>query len=430
MNNYQWCSIDRFLRSSLRGVTRQGERAKPLILILLPIHLLVSGCVSPLSSGSSADSSTEQRAASLSTPDLLQQSWQAYEQRFIQADGRVIDREENDRTTSEAQAYALLRAVLMDDRATFDRVLQWAENNLQRRHANGSRRDQLWSWKWGRNAQGEWTTIDGNFASDADVDAITALILAARRWDDPTYLDRAKAKLPDLWNLSTLAIEPEDNQRHHYLLPGPLAAFQPQPDRVYLNPSYLAPYAFRLFAQIDPSRDWLSLVDSSYDMLEQSSKVSAVGLPSDWVQLDLTTGTFTATATASPLQTIYSFDAYRVWWRIALDAVWFEEPRAEQYLRQHLKPLQSQWRSSRSIPAQISLQGDPVVNYESTAQYAMLYPAFRVIEPEIAEQLRQQKLLPSYHNGFWDNDSAYYAQNLSWLGLFPAETVHSDWFTP
>jgi endoglucanase len=288
----------------------------------------------------------------------------------------------------------------------------------------------LWSWKWGRNDQGDWTTIDGNFASDADVDAITALIFAARRWEESAYLELAKTKLPDLWNLSTIAIEPATGESSRYFLPGPLAAFQPQPDRLYLNPSYLAPYAFRLFAQIDPDRDWLSLVDSSYDVLNQSADVSDIGLPSNWVALNTKTGEFQPIDRNNPLQSIYSFDAYRVWWRIALDAAWFEEPRAEQYLQQHLQPLKAKWRSNRAIPAQISLQGKPLVNYESTAQYAMLYAAFRITDPALAEQIRQQKLVSSYENGFWDNDSAYYSQNLSWFGLFPPDAIPSNWLTP
>lgn len=427
MNEFQRCFSNRSIRSSPTRIARLRRSASFFSLLLLSTMLF--GCSSLPSIGSSSGTPSTS-AAAVSTEDLLQQSWQAYQQRFIQGDGRVIDRESNDRSTSEAQAYALLRAVFMDDRQTFDRVLQWSENNLQRRNPNGSRRDQLWSWKWGRNDQGDWTTIDGNFASDADVDAITALIFAARRWEEPTYLELAKTKLPDLWNLSTVAIELETGESSRYFLPGPLEAFQPQPDRLYLNPSYLAPYAFRLFAQVDPDRDWLSLVDSSYDVLNRSAEVSDIGLPSNWVALNTKTGEFQPIDRNNPLQSIYSFDAYRVWWRIALDAAWFEEPRAEQYLQQHLQPLKSKWRSNRAIPAQISLQGKPLVNYESTAQYAMLYAAFRITDPTIAEQIRQQKLVSSYENGFWDNDSAYYSQNLSWFGLFPPDAVPSDWLTP
>jgi len=352
--------------------------------------------------------------------DLLQQSWQAYRQRFIQGDGRVIDREAGDRSTSEGQAYAMLRAVLMDDRDTFDRVLTWGENNLQRKKPDGRRNDYLWLWKWGKDDKGNWGAIDSNFASDGDLDATTALILASHRWNRPEYLELARSKLQDLWTLATL-----ESGAQRYFLPGARDVFQPQPDRVYLNPSYLAPYAFRLFAQADPSHNWMALVDSSYRVLDQSAKLSQVGLPSDWVLLETDSGNLRSSQNEQ-LKSIYGFDAYRVWWRVSLDAVWFKEPRAQQYLRQTLQPLQEKWRSQQSIPAQLDLRGEAIVSYESTAQYAMLYAAFSQIDPTTAEQIRQQKLLPTYRAGFWDGDSAYYSQNLAWFGLFSPDTV-SAW---
>lgn len=428
MHRYLACR----LRSSLTLLQTGGKWAIGSILLA---SLLTSGCTNLFSSvvesqsGSAADRANDRIPTDLSTADLLQQSWQAYQERFIQADGRVIDRESEDRTTSESQAYALLRSVLMDDRDTFDRVLQWSENNLQRRKPDGTRQDQLWSWRWGKNAQGDWTTLDENFASDADLDAVTALIWATRRWQEPKYQQMAQSKLQDLWNLSTLSVGTGDTAKR-YFLPGPKDVFQPQPDQIHLNPSYLAPYAFRLFAQVDPEHDWLSLVDSSYDVLNRSAALSKINLPSNWVVLNPTTGDFQPMKSASPLQSIYSFDAYRVWWRVAWDAAWFDEPRAEEFLQQHLQPLKTQWRSDQEIPAQIDLQGKPLVNYESTAQYAMLHLAFLVTDPEVANQIRQQKLLSTYNNGFWDNDSAYYAQNLSWFGLFPPNEINRRWLNP
>lgn len=162
--------------------------------VLLLIGGLVSGCVLELPDNANQGGRTDSRTAAGSNPsgfttelnnELFQQSWWAYRDRFIQGDGRVIDREAEDRSTSEGQAYALLRAVWIDDRDTFDRVLQWSETNLQRRNLDGSRSDLLWAWKWGKQPDGNWGLIDGNFASDGDIDAITALIFAAQRWNHP-----------------------------------------------------------------------------------------------------------------------------------------------------------------------------------------------------------------------------------------------------
>ncbi|UBF24696.1 glycosyl hydrolase [Kovacikia minuta CCNUW1] len=344
---------------------------------------------------------------------LLQESWVAYRQRFIQADGRVIDRETGDRTTSEGQAYAMLRAVLINDRDTFRRTLTWAESNLVRKDSSDKRIDQLWAWKWGNSGQG-WKILDQNFASDADLDAVTALILAARRWNCPAYLPFARAKLKDIWNHSTAQVGDR-----RYFLPGPMPAFWNQPDRLILNPSYLAPYAFRLFAQVDPDHNWISLVDSSYEVLQAASTLSKVGLPSDWIMLDPQTKKFAAVS-FDPLQSVYSFNAYRVWWRVALDANWFQEPRAKAYLSQHTAHLKQLWQQQQKIPARLDLEGKPLVNYEATSQYAMLYTAFQLTDAAIAKQIYQRKLMVQYRNGFWDNNSAYYSQNLAWFALLPS----------
>jgi endoglucanase len=353
--------------------------------------------------------------------DLLVDSWQSYRQRFIQDDGRVIDYEASDRSTSEGQAYAMLRAVLINDLTTFERTLKWGENNLQRKE-NGKSVDSLWAWKWGRLADGSWGPIDENFASDGDIDAVTALIFAYRKWKRPEYLELAKIKLRDLWEHSTI-IGPKGKR---YLLPGPFKAFVPNSSTLHLNPSYLAPYAFRIFAQVDKERDWLSLVESSYEILENSSKLSNVGLPSDWVALDIPTGKYQVLPQSSKIQTLYSFDAYRVWWRVALDAAWFDSEPAWRYLKTSTKHLQKVWRQTSRLPARIDLQGKSLVDYEATSQYAMFYVAMRLIEPKLANEILQRKILPEYKQGIWDDYSAYYTQNLAWLGLLPAEAVSKE----
>ena len=355
-----------------------------------------------------------------STPnrELLAQSWDSYRQRFIQSDGRVIDYEASDRSTSEGQAYALLRAVLINDPATFALTLNWSENNLQRQ-AGGKPTDNLWAWKWGRKQDGNWGVIDSNFASDGDIDAITALILASRRWNQPEYLKLAKLKLQDLWNLSTIS----KTQGKRYLLPGPVAAFVPNASTLYLNPSYFAPYAFRIFAQVDPQHDWLSLVDSSYQVLEDSAKLSRVGLPSDWVVLNTKTGQYQTLPASSPLKSLYSFDSYRVWWRLSLDAAWFKSPQAQRYLVTSTQHLQKLWSKQSRLPARIDLQGKPLVDYEATSQYAMLYAAMQVVKPAIAQELLVKKILPQYKQGIWGDQSAYYTQNLAWLGLLPPKSI-------
>lgn len=343
---------------------------------------------------------------------VLEQSWTAFRDRYIQADGRVIDREVSDRSTSAGQAFTMLQAVLVNDHKTFAQVLDWGENNLSQKDAKGQRIEHLWARSWGQTANKEWRILEPSFTSGADVDAVTALILASRRWNCPRYLEIARSKLDDLWNLATGVVNGK-----RYLLSTSDSIFWAEPNTLLLNPSYFAPYAFRLFAQVDPKHDWSSLIESGYQMLNESAKLSEVELPSDWILLNSSTGKIIALAGFGTQQSLYGSDAARVWWRIALDAVWFQAPQAKRYLNKRSTYLKQLWKSSQKISAKIDLQGKPIVDYEATSQYAMLYAALQLSDSKIAAQIYQLKLKPRYKGGLWDNDSAYSTQNAVCLAL-------------
>lgn len=422
-------------RTVLKWMRRWGCMA----LLGAMLNMAIASCLAPVRSQAAYELPTElpatiQLAVTSSPVDqaFFETTWNRYRDRFIQTDGRVIDWENDDqRTTSEGQAYAMLRAVLIDDPATFDRVLTWGEQNLARRGDDDVLLDHLWAWKWGPDAAPgkakQWGILDKNFATDADIDAATALIMAARRWQKPAYLNLAKTKLIDIWEFSTVDISLTDELSGRYLLPGPIDAFHPSPETWYLNPSYIAPYAFRIFAQVDRRHDWLELVNTGYRMLEASSPLSELGLPSDWVLLHSEIPHYRPLPATAPIKSLYGFDAYRVWWRVALDLVWFKSAPAGHYLNDHLLALLAQWQDSQQLPAQIDLAGNAMVDYGATSQYAMIYQAARHLEPEVAESMRQTKLALADPNDFWDGDSAYYTQNLAWLGLYPPEWVPAPW---
>lgn len=402
------------------------------------LNVTVVSCLAPVRSQAVYEPPTELPdtvkiavGASPLSRSFFETTWENYRDRFIQADGRVIDWENDDqRTTSEGQAYAMLRAVIIDDPDTFEQVLAWGEDNLARRD-DGILLDHLWAWKWGPDAApGDaktWGILDQNFATDADIDAATALIMAARRWKKPAYLSLAKTKLADIWEFSTADIALKDDLSGRYLMPGPLDAFHPSSDTWYLNPSYVAPYGFRMFAQVDRRHDWLELVNTGYRMLEASAQLSELGLPSDWVLLHSDTPHYRPLPDTLPIKSVYGFDAYRVWWRVALDLIWFESAPAGHYLNDHLAALLNLWAGAEQLPAQINLAGDALVDYGATSQYAMVYQAARHLDDDVAESIRKNKLMLTDPNDFWDGDSAYYTQNLAWLGLYPPEWIPRAW---
>jgi endo-1,4-beta-D-glucanase Y len=116
--------------------------------------------------------------------------WQAFNRDFIQADGRVLaDESEQRYSTSEGQAYALFFALVANDRAVFDQLLLWTHKNL----AGGDLGARLPAWQWGKRADGSWGVVDQNSASDADTWLAYTLLEAGRLWHEPRY--RAQGNL-------------------------------------------------------------------------------------------------------------------------------------------------------------------------------------------------------------------------------------------
>jgi endoglucanase len=160
--------------------------------------------------------------------------------RYVEG-GRVVRRDQGGDTVSEGQAYALLLAVAAGDKRRFGAVWRWTRANLQRP-------DGLLSWRW---AGGQ--VIDREAASDADLDAARALLLAARRFREPGY--RAAAVRI---GRGVLAGETEKVGRHLALLPGPWAR-----GRGTINPSYFSPRAFAALAAATEDPRWRRLAASS-----------------------------------------------------------------------------------------------------------------------------------------------------------------------
>src|SRR5258705_10078856 len=112
--------------------------------------------------------------------------WRSYTSAFMDDQVRVIDHDASDRTTSEAQAYAMFFALVANDRARFDGLLRWTELNL----ASGDLTAHLPAWLWGRRPNREWEILDANSASDADVWMAYTLLEAGRVWEHPRDTQR------------------------------------------------------------------------------------------------------------------------------------------------------------------------------------------------------------------------------------------------
>lgn len=343
---------------------------------------------------------------------LLTSSWELYKKKFINEDGRVIDFSQNDITTSEGQSYALLRAVWVDDKETFDLVWKWTKENLDRPN------DNLFGWRWGEREDKTYGFISeggDNSATDADQDIALALIFASSRWGDKIYEDESKKILEDMWNSNTATASGK-----RYLIAGNWAQNQ---NELVINPSYFAPYAWKIFAKVDREHDWTSLVDPAYELLNKAStekldKEKAVGLPPDWVVLDKKTGIVKPPVNLGSFTTNYSFDALRTPWRVALDAKWNNDERAKKYLATMCKPLEDAFRKDKKLVNTYSHDGIKQNEDENAAMYSASLGCFTITNQEIATDIYQNKIVKLYANdkNTFREDITYYDQNWLWFG--------------
>lgn len=180
-------------------------------------------------------------------------AWDRFGDRFIQADGRVIDLTFGGKSTSEGQSYALFFALVANDRARFDTVLEWTSANL----ADGRLGEQLPGWLWGKHEDGHWAIQDRNAAADADLWLAYTLLEAGRLWQAPQY-DTLGRKLLALVREHEVA---DAGAAGVVLLPGPVG-FTLSNERFRLNPSYLPGFMFEYFAAIDSKGPWAQIWQS------------------------------------------------------------------------------------------------------------------------------------------------------------------------
>lgn len=346
---------------------------------------------------------------------LLSGLWDSYKKKYWESStGRTLDRQQNDITTSEGQSYTMLRAVWQDDKQTFDKAWEWTREHL------GRDQNALFAWKWGKNTDGTYGVMTDqggqNAATDADSDIALALIMAANKWQQQSYLDEAQVIVKDIWVNEVVQV----NGRP-YLAANDLE--KNSQTRAIINPSYFSPYAYRIFAKVDKSHDWNALVSSSYELLNRSiesnlDKATSAKLVPDWFMLNKSNGEIAAIEGNGNLTTNYSYDAMRTPFRIALDYKWNGDARAKQTLEK-LHFLDKQWNEKKKIISTYSHDGLVVKDDEVAEGYATSLGYFMVINPKSAEEIYDKKLRPLYdqNTNSWSQEMTYYADNWVWFGI-------------
>ncbi len=204
-------------------------------------------------------------------PGEAAREWSVYGERFVTADGRVVDTGNGGISHSEGQGYAMLLAVAFRDPMRFERLWRWTRAQLQIRD------DHLLAWRWVPGGTPE-PVADRNDAADGDLLVAWALARAAATWAVPHYREAARAIALDV--LGKLV-------RSHggatVLLPG--AAGFVDAGKVTLNLSYWVFPALRALAAVAPAPAWQALAASGLGLLE-AARFGRFGLPPDWLALD------------------------------------------------------------------------------------------------------------------------------------------------
>lgn len=286
---------------------------KNIILILLIFSSLILTFIFTSHSSKSAGNKL----------DLIK-SYEVYKKDYMLKDGQIIDPEKNI-TTSEGQSYMLFMSYNLNDKKTFDLVYNWTKNHLRRK-------DNLFSWLWGKAPDGKYKILDYNSASDADIDIAFCLIRAYERWGNKKYLKDAHQTIHSIWKKETKLIG-----LRRVLMPGP---GQTASETIEINPSYFSPYSFKIFKKYDNEHNWNRLVDSSYYYLNAVMSKTKTGLPPNWFLIK--NGKIVL---ENNEDSDFSYDAVRVFWRVFADYKKTGEKRALPVLEKS-KFFIAQWKKT------------------------------------------------------------------------------------
>jgi endoglucanase len=198
-------------------------------------------------------------------------AWENYKTHLLE-DGRVVDVGSDRKiTTSEGQSYGLFFALVANDRAAFDKILDWTEENL----AQGDFIGHLPAWQWGRRDDGSWGVLDDNSAADSDLWIAYTLAQAGRLWKERRYRVLSQLIAHRILHSETAPIPGLGLT----LLPAPVG-FTPSSNVWRLNPSYVPIQVLRGMSVSDAKSPWPALIESSVKLLVQSAPA---GFSPDWV---------------------------------------------------------------------------------------------------------------------------------------------------
>ncbi|MBN1599747.1 MAG: T9SS type A sorting domain-containing protein [Bacteroidales bacterium] len=215
-------------------------------------------------------------------------------------------------TVSEGIAYGLLLSAYANDQGVFDSLWAYYEYFM---NDNG-----VMNWK----IEGCDDIVGFNGATDAELDATVALMVAELRWGNDGNVDYGS----EADSLITAIQEYEVEDGTYVLKPGDAWG-----GANTTNPSYFATGYFRAYGDYTGNNDfWNNVADTSYAVIDNNLTVNEAvyNLVSDWCSAD---GSYSAEVSgwAYDQGRSYYYDAARTPWRIAVDYLWYGNSDALAY---------------------------------------------------------------------------------------------------
>ena len=229
----------------MRGSSRRASTAAGIAVSALLLSLVLLGQIDARARGSGTTAAEAAASRFLS--------------HYVLPSGRIERIDQGGDTVSAGQAYGLLLSDALGKRGTFALIWRWTEAHLMRP-------DGLLASHWSRGR-----VVDSKSASDADLDAARALILAGKRFHMPAYRQAGLTM-----GRAILAHETERLGRRLVLLAGSWAR-----KPAVVDPGYWAQRTLELLAAATHDQRFarLELGDAS---LAADLTANAPHLPPDW----------------------------------------------------------------------------------------------------------------------------------------------------
>jgi endo-1,4-beta-D-glucanase Y len=267
----------------------------------------------------------------------MAKAWTFYKANFMHTNGLVVHKRVTNgavvganEAVSEGQGYGMILAVIMNDQATFNRVFEAA--NLYMWNPD---KQSYYKWDWPTNKEGA--------ATDADLDIGLALVFAdvlqksgfwtAYNKSGVTYNTRAMEIIKCIKNKMTT-----DN----YLLSGDNWGGNGLNN---LNPSYFATAWLKVFNAYQTEVNFNAVIDNCYMVLSKVPKYS-VGQAPDWCNQQGQQSSDGGSKTEQGMGMLS--DGIRTPYRIAMDALWFNDTRAITYCK-NSKGTLTDWANTTNL---------------------------------------------------------------------------------